>query len=90
MSLDVETAIALIRKAFQKKNEDRAFQLYASVYPHFKKENFKKFEEFYKQPKQEVSTRSKEEILADAMEIMRKVGEKHGTVSPVRDDSGQQ
>ncbi len=85
-NLDVETAIELIRRAFQKREEDRAFQLYASIYPHFKKENFKKFSEFYKVQTEPVSTRSKEEILADAMEIMRKVGEKHGTVSPVRTD----
>ena len=80
MSLDIDTAIRLIHKAFQKKEEDRAFQLYASIYPNFTKNNFKKFTEFYKVQTEPVSTRSAEDIMATANEILRKAGEKRGTV----------
>lgn len=81
MALDVETVVQLIRKAFQKRDEERAFMIYASVYPNFTKNNFKKFEDFYKPIHQEnISTRSADEIMAEAQEILRKVGEKRGTV----------
>ena len=80
MSLDIDTAIRLIHKAFQKNEEDRAFQLYASIYPTFKRNNFKKFSEFYKVQTEPVSRRSAEDIMATANEILRKAGEKRGTV----------
>lgn len=89
MSMDVETVIQLIKKAYQKRDEERAFMIYASIYPNFTKNNFKKFEDFYKPMNQEnISTRSAEEIMAEAQEIMRKVGEKRGTVQTVRTDTG--
>lgn len=81
MSLNVETVIELIQKAFQKHEEERAFALYASIYPNFNKNNFKPFNEFYKAKNNDkISVRSAEDIMADAQEIMRKVGEKRGTV----------
>lgn len=80
MSLDIDTAIRLIRTAFQKREEERAFILYAAIYPHFSKNNFKKFTEFYKTQTQPISTRSTEDIMAEANEILRKAGEKSGTL----------
>jgi hypothetical protein len=80
MTLDVQTVLGLLHQAFQKREEERAYQLYASVYPHFTKNTFKKFSEFYQGQTQPVSTRSSEDILNTAAEILRKAGEKRGTV----------
>ena len=80
MSLDIETVIGLIQKAFQKKEEDKAFQLYASIYPHFDKNNFKKWSEFYKVQTEPISRKSSEEILSSAEKILKKAGEKRGIV----------
>ena len=87
MTLDIDTAIRLIHKAFHKNEEDRAFQLYASVYPNFTKNNFKKFTEFYKVQTEPISTKPAEDILAKASEILKKAGEKRGNLSTVREDS---
>jgi hypothetical protein len=57
------------------KEEERAYQLYASIYPNFTKSNFKKFSEFYKVQSHEVSTKSSEEILAKARELMIRAGD---------------
>ena len=75
LTLDVDTAIRLIRKAFQMREEERAYQLYASVYPHFSKSNFKKFSEFYKVQSHEISTKSSDEIMAKARELMIRAGD---------------
>lgn len=80
MQLDVDTAIELIQRAFQKRQEDRAYILYASAYPHFDKNNFKTFEEFYKPPTATISRTPTEEILSKAEQILKKAGEKRGTV----------
>lgn len=75
LTLDVDTAIRLIHKAFQMREEERAFTLYASVYPNFDKKNFKKFSEFYKVQSHEAPTKSKDEVLAKARELMIKAGD---------------
>ena len=75
LQMDIDTAIELIRMAFQKREEDRAFQLYAAIYPNFDKKTFKKFSEFYKVQTGPISTRPAEDIMAEAEEIMRKAGE---------------
>lgn len=80
MQMDVDTAIELIQKAFQKRDEERAYMLYASAYPHFDKNNFKSFEEFYKVPTTKISRTPKDEILSKAEQILKKAGEKRGTV----------
>ena len=87
MTLDVQTLIELIHTAFAQKEEERAFTLYASVYPHFTKNNFKKFTEFYKAQTGPISHRPAEDILSNAQDILRKAGENRGTVQTVRDDT---
>jgi hypothetical protein len=79
-ALDVESAVRLIRKAFLKREEERQWQLYCSIFPHFDKKTFKTFEEFYKPPAEAVSKTPAEDILARAEALLRKAGGKHGTV----------
>jgi hypothetical protein len=80
MTLDVDTVIALIHKAHEKREEERAFVLYASAYPHFSKQNFKKFHEFYRPTSRNISTRSSDEILSAAEAILKKRGDKGGAI----------
>ena len=75
LTLDVDTALRLIRKAFQMREEERAFQLYASVYPNFDKKNFKKFSDFYKVQSTEISQKSSDEILEKARRLMIMAGD---------------
>ena len=78
--MDVETAIELIQRAFEKREEDRAYLLYASAYPHFDKHKFVSFDEFYKKPVKTVSQATSEDILSRAERILKKAGEKRGNL----------
>lgn len=64
--------IHLINKAIEKSQEEKMFNLYSSAYPHFNKDNFKTFEEFYKPPKFNVpeSDQTVDEILSDVKEVL--------------------
>jgi hypothetical protein len=81
MSLDIETFIRLVRRAIVNSHEERHWQLYCSVYPHFDKKNFKKFDEFYKRPTEEVSKKSSEDIITHVESILQRAGEqKNGVI----------
>ena len=80
MTLDVNTVIRLIKRAFNKSEEEKYWMLYSSVYPHFDKKNFKKFNDFYKAPAETISTRSADDILSKAESILKKAGEKGGVI----------
>jgi hypothetical protein len=70
MMLEPLDVLALADFAMEKREEDRAFMLYAGIYPHMDKKTFKPFSEFFKrQTKVEVSERSAEDILAEVARI---------------------
>jgi hypothetical protein len=60
-----------------KSEEDRAFLLYANKYPHFTKEDFIPFSQFFKEQTQPISKRETKDILKDVEEI-RKHARKEG------------
>lgn len=63
----------MIRKASEKKKEERAWQMYLTQYSNMTKETFIPFEEFYKPQKrnqQVVKEKSAEEILLEVKEIL--------------------
>ncbi len=80
LSLDIETVIRLIRKAFAKREEERQWMLYCSVFPHFDKKSFKPFNEFYKPPVEVVSKTPAEDIIAKAEALLKKAGERRGNL----------
>ncbi len=80
MTLDIDTAIRLIRKAYLKREEERQWMLYCSVFPHFDKKSFKSFDEFYRPPVEAVSKTPAEDILARAEAVLRKAGGKHADI----------
>lgn len=63
-----------------KREEERQWLLYCSVYPHFDKKTFKTFDEFYKPPVEAVSQTPADEIIARAEAVLKKAGEKHGNL----------
>lgn len=75
MSLDLDTFLRLVRRAMLNRNEERHWELYCSVYPHFDKKNFKKFDEFYKRPTEEVSQKSSQDIMSHVESILKRAGE---------------
>lgn len=76
MTLDVDTFIRLVKRAAINRNEERHWMLYCSVYPHFDKKNFKKFDDFYKRPSEEISVKPAEDILSHAESILKRAGER--------------
>lgn len=72
--MPVEDGIELIITAFEKRTEEKSWQMYLMCYQHMTKETFKPFEEFY-QPRRvnEVeNNQSVEEILNDVKTILNK------------------
>ena len=67
--------IRLIRRHIEERAEQRAWELYASAYPHFAKKNFKTFDQFYpkkKKPKvAKTITQAEMDRFADIADLMR-------------------
>lgn len=80
LSMDIETVIRLIRKAFIQREEERQWMLYCSVFPHYDKKSFKQFNEFYKPPVEVVSKTPAEDIIAKAEALLKKAGERRGNI----------
>jgi len=71
--MPVEDGMDLIITAFEKKQEEKAWQMWLMQYQHMTKETYKPFEEFYqpiKNNKIEQNHQSVEEILNDVKAIL--------------------
>ena len=77
MEQDYDTGLRLIVKVREEKTESKNWQLYCNLYPHFTKENFIPFSEFYKKPKKKVSNKPIALIIAEG-EKLKKLFEKKG------------
>ncbi len=71
MEQDIVTGFKLIVKARERKEENRQWQLYCSIYPNFDKETFIPFDKFYKRQNIKVSGKSKEQIRADGNKLKK-------------------
>lgn len=59
-------------KAIEEKQKEQAFELYKSIYPLMREEDFISFEEFYAkgiEKQHEISTKTAAEILAETREL---------------------
>jgi len=77
--MPLKRAIKLISKAQEEELKECAFRYYLTIYPKMKKETFISFEEYYDKfrPQQSVmDNRSKEEVMADILDIQNKFGNK--------------
>lgn len=62
----------MLLKAIEKRNEDRAFQMYLMQYQHMTEKTYKSFEEFYNPQKitESDETKSVNEILEEVKNIL--------------------
>ena len=71
--MDAEDGIDLMNKAFEKRNENKFWEIYLTIYPSMTTKNFVSFEEFYKpaeEERREIEDKTKSEILEDVKEIL--------------------
>jgi hypothetical protein len=74
MQMDFQQGCELILKAYEKREEEKAWQMWLTLYPNMKtRESFIPFKEFYKKQTQQISKRPAEEILAEAEEITERI-----------------
>ena len=71
MALDISDGLALLNEAREKREEEKAWQMWLAKFPHMDKKTFIPFSEFYQKMSipQQISQRTTEEILADAYAI---------------------
>ena len=74
MDQDFDVCLELIRDAFGIKQERRQWQLYCSAYPHYTKDNFMTFEQFYRKSNPVVSTKPKQQVIDEVTEMRKKYG----------------
>jgi hypothetical protein len=83
LEMDIEEGIELILRAYEKRSEERAFQLYLTKYPWMNEENYMPFEEFYN-PKTHNENKhlTEEQILLEVKDILDsfKGGGTHGNI----------
>ena len=70
MDLEFEEGFELIIKAFEKKREQRLWELYVSRYQHMSKKNYFSFEEFCGETSNVDIETNEEEILDDVKYIL--------------------
>jgi len=73
--LPLKMGLKLIDKAFSEKEKDKAWILWANIYPHFTEENFIPFSKFWEHNKVVVKKNRKtsQQILNEAAEIEAKI-----------------
>jgi hypothetical protein len=71
--MDFEQGFKLIKKAFDKREEEKAWQMWLTLYPNMNKDNFVPFSDFYKEMKKPISKRPTEDILNEVYEIRKKL-----------------
>lgn len=79
LNLDIIEGILLINKAFEKREERKAWDMWLTLYPNMNEEKFMPFSEFHDLlTGKNLSTKSKEEIIAECEEIEIKAQKKRG------------
>lgn len=71
--MEIEEGVELINHIYEKKREEKAYQLYTSIYPNMTTETYIPFEDFYKPEKQGEETedvRTVEDILNDVKDVL--------------------
>ena len=68
--MPVDLGIEIIKKAYEKTNENKAWDLYLTKYPHMTEKNYMPFEDFYKVDRKPKKILSEQEILMDVKGII--------------------
>ena len=74
MNLDYDVGWRLLYKIVEAKEESRAHDIYASIYPHFKEDTYLTFDEFYGNRNSKICTLPTEQILKETNAIKAKYG----------------
>jgi len=72
MNLDYEDGWQLLNKIVAENAEARAHAIYASTYPHFDKDTYMTFDEFYGNRSSKICTLPTEQIIKEANAIKAK------------------
>lgn len=81
LNLEISEGILLINKAFEKREEQEAWDMWLTKYPNMDEETFIPFSEFCDiVTGRNIVTKPKEEILREAEEIERKSQAKRGEI----------
>lgn len=68
--MDIEDGSSLITKAFEKREEEKAFDLYKARYQWMDESTFMPFNQFYQPKKMPEKAKSEGEILSEVKEIL--------------------
>jgi hypothetical protein len=77
LEMDFEDGVEIINKAIEKSAEQRDWEIWVSLYPHFDKKSFISFEKFskgFRSAKKPMGRASKEEIICKSHKIWKKLG----------------
>ena len=81
MNLNVFDGIEFINKAIEERDKEQLWEMWLVQYPHMSEEDYIPFDEFYdKATGKNLVQKPKQEILAMAEEIERKIREKRGEI----------
>ena len=77
MNLDILEFLQFVKKALEKREEERLWNMWVSVYPSMDKKSFIQFNDFYEKQrtkKVENTQKTKEEMLSEVEEIRKMAG----------------
>jgi hypothetical protein len=76
MRMDLPDGMELYAKAREKRREERLYQAWVSLYPHFDKDNFVSWDDYrnrHNQIQMPVSRKSAADLIAEAADIKRQI-----------------
>lgn len=72
LSLDLPQFVELLTKAYEKRDEEKMFKMWLTVYPTMTQENFMSFEDYKVALKRPIDTRSAAQIVEDTKKLHAK------------------
>lgn len=70
MDMDADEGAEIIRKAVEKHQEEKAWQLYLMRYQNMTEDTYVSFDKFYNPNREEVENKTAEEILAEVKNLL--------------------
>ena len=77
--LPIKSGIKLIYKALEKREEQKAWDMWLTLYPRMNEKTYFSFTDFYKNKLKPISTRPTDEILAEVEEIRKQLKNENTT-----------
>lgn len=77
LNLDFDEGYEIITKAFDKREEEKVWQMWLVLFPNMTEKTFISFNDYYDKLKTPISIRSKEDILEEVYKIRKKLESAH-------------